>query len=83
MSSFYRIRSASRSVHPGSRLSPERREMQRNKPALERTLARLRSAQGRMPTKQGGDWAEPAGISEGDEVWPVVDELLHDWVYDA
>lgn len=82
MSSFYRILPTSRSVRPVSGQPFERREMQRNKPTLEKKLARLRSAQGRMPTKRAGDCSEP-DVAVGDDVWPVIDELLHDWLYEA
>ena len=84
MSSFYRIaprvlpaqpRSGQRSAAASSR--------QRQKPELEARLARLRSAQTRLPDKRGGAWADPVDSPVGDDVWPVIDELLHDWLYEA
>ena len=56
---------------------------QRKKPASETSLARLRAAQRRLPDKRGVAWSEPVGLSAGDEIWPVVDELMHDWLYEA
>ncbi len=83
MSDFYRISSPSRSARqrPGQQLVRETR--QRKRPELERSLGRLRAAQKRLPDKQGIAWAEPAGSPVGDDVWPVADELLNDWVYEA
>ena len=83
MSSYYRISSPSQSARqrPGEQLVRETR--QRKKPELERSLGRLRAAQKRLPDKRGIAWAEPAGLPVGDDVWPVVDELLKDWVYEA
>ena len=83
MSNFYRISSPSRSARqrPGQQLVRETR--QRKRPALERSLGRLRSAQKRLPDERGVAWAEPADSSVWDEIWPVADELLNDWVYEA
>ena len=83
MSSYYRISSPSRSARqrPGERLVRETR--QRKRPELEKTLSRLRSAQKRLPDQQEVALAEPADLSMGDDVWPVADELLNDWVYEA
>ena len=83
MSSFYRIAPRGQSAQPRSGQRSAAPEMQRQKPELEKTLARLRSAQSRLPDKRGGAWAEPAGSPVGDDVWPVIDELLHDWLYEA
>ena len=83
MSSFYRISSPSRSARqrPGQRFVSE--TQQRKTPGLERTLARLRAAQKRLPEKRGVAWTEPVVSSAGDDVWPVADELLKDWMYEA
>ena len=83
MSSYYRISSPSRSARqrPGEQLVSETR--QRKRPELERSLGRLRAAQKRLSEQQGIAWAEPAGSPVGDDVWPVADELLNDWVYEA
>ena len=55
----------------------------RKKPASEKSLARLRAAQRRLPDERGVVWSEPAGSSVSDDVWPVADELMHDWLYEA
>lgn len=87
MSSYYHISSSSRSARqrPGQQLVRETRQQQN--PALEQTLSRLRAAQKRVPDERGVAWTEPAdlsvGDSVGDDVWPVADELLNDWVYEA
>ena len=83
MSSYYRIVSSSRSARqrPGQRLVSQTRQRQNS--GLERSLSRLRAAQKRLPDKWGVAWAEPAGLTMDDDVWPVVDELLNDWVYEA
>ena len=60
------------------------RELQPSKkPASETSLARLRAAQRRLPDDRGVAWSEPAGSSGSDDVWPVADELMHDWLYEA
>lgn len=83
MSSYYRMSSSSRSARqrPGQQLVRETRQQQN--PALEKTLSRLRAAQKRVPDKRGVALTEPADSSVGDDVWPVADELLNDWVYEA
>jgi len=82
MSSVYRISSPSRSAR-----QPEQRWMseiqQRKKPASETSLARLRAAQRRLPDEQGVAWAEPCGLSASNDIWPIADELMHDWLYEA
>ena len=83
MSSFYRIAPRGLSAQPRSGQRSAAPEMQRQKPELEARLARLRSAQGRLPDKRGGAWADPVDSPVGDDVWPVIDELLHDWLYEA
>ena len=83
MSSFYRIAPRGQSAQPRSGQRSAAPEMQRQQPELEARLARLRSAQTRLSAQCGGAWADPVDSPVGDDVWPVMDELLHDWVYEA
>ena len=83
MSSFYRIAPRVLPAQPRSGQRSAAPEMQRQKPELEARLARLRSAQTRLSAQCGGAWADPVDSPVGDDVWPVMDELLHDWVYEA
>ncbi|NJM58484.1 MAG: hypothetical protein HC857_15160 [Synechococcales cyanobacterium RU_4_20] len=56
-SSFYRIVPRGASAQPGSgqRVAAQ---IQRQKPELEKILARLRAAQGRLPDQRGGAWLD-------------------------
>ena len=83
MSSFYRIAPRGASAQPGSGQRSAASSRQRQKPELEARLARLRSVQTRLSDQCGEAWADPVGSPVGDDVWPVMDELLHDWVYEA
>ena len=82
MASDYRNSSQSRFAQQraGQRFVSEMQ--QRKKPASEKTLARLRSAQRRLPDKRSVAWVESVNSSVGDDAWPVMDELLNDWMYE-